>query len=228
MRGPRPRRRRTKRSGARSRADRLSLGPVTNTAVALQGRPELRARVVRHVAVMGRRPGHLFHPAEGAGGGMLLGHGPVFRDFNFDQDRAAATRIVRMGLPTTLVPYEAAREMSLTAADLDRMAAAGGASEWVAERSRSWLEYWRKDIGRDGFYPFDLLAAAYLIEQRLFDCARADAWVGEDDELWELFDSRDALLVGPVGSAPSNAAARGPVVYCPGVAPELHGWVIGR
>jgi hypothetical protein len=42
--------------------------------------------------------GHIFHPAEGAGGGMLFGHGPVFRDFNFEMDMTAATRIVALGL----------------------------------------------------------------------------------------------------------------------------------
>jgi hypothetical protein len=62
----------------------VALGPLTNLAAVLDARPELRSRVARVVAVMGRRPGHVFHPAEGAGGGLLFGHGPVFRDFNFD------------------------------------------------------------------------------------------------------------------------------------------------
>ena len=43
--------------------------------------------VVRLVSVMGRRPGHIFHPSEGEGDGILFGHGPVFRDLNFDLDR---------------------------------------------------------------------------------------------------------------------------------------------
>ena len=71
----------------------IALGPLTNLDAVLHGRPELRAKVGRLVAVMGRRPGHLFHPAEGEGkGGILFGHGPVFSDFNFEQDRVAAIR----------------------------------------------------------------------------------------------------------------------------------------
>src|SRR3546814_931153 len=122
---------------------------------------------------MGRWPGHLFHPAEGAGDGILFGHGPVFRDFNFEKDRAAATLVLGMRLPTTLVPYDAARNLSLTGADLARMEADGGAAAWVASRARGWLDFWKKDIGRDGFYPFDLLAGVYTVEPRLFDCAAA-------------------------------------------------------
>jgi inosine-uridine nucleoside N-ribohydrolase len=75
----------------------LALGPLTNIAAALDGHPELQANLALLVAVMGRRTGHLFHPAEGAGGGMLIGHGPVFRDFNVTQDPAAVTRIIGMG-----------------------------------------------------------------------------------------------------------------------------------
>ncbi len=25
-------------------------------------------------------------------------------------------------------------------------------------------DFWKEDVGRDGFYPFDLLAAAYMLE----------------------------------------------------------------
>jgi purine nucleosidase len=74
----------------------IALGPLTNVATVLRERPELQANVTRLIAVMGRRPGHRFHPAEGMGrGGMLFGHGPVFTDFNFDQDRAAAVSVLK-------------------------------------------------------------------------------------------------------------------------------------
>jgi purine nucleosidase len=183
----------------------LALGPLTHIAAVLSERPELRHNVARLVAVMGRRPGHLFHPAEGAGGGMLLGHGPVFRDFNFAMDPEAARQVVAMQLPTTLLPYDAARGVQLTAAELDRL---GRTVPWVVERSRGWLEYWREDIGRDGFYPFDLLAAAYVLEPSAFRCVSARMRVAEDRTMW--FPWRpEALLVGlGVGA---------PVTYCIGM-----------
>lgn len=182
----------------------LALGPLTNVASVLSAHPALRANVARLVAVMGRRPGHLFHPAEGGGGGMLFGHGPVFRDFNFALDPEAAKAVVAMRLPVTLVPYDAARGVEVTAADLARLAAA---VPLVAERSRGWLEYWRKDIGRDGFFPFDLLAAAYLVEPSAFRCVQARMRVGADRSMW-LPWRPEALLVGREGDAPA--------VYCTG------------
>jgi inosine-uridine nucleoside N-ribohydrolase len=193
----------------------LALGPLTNIAAVLEGRPDLQRNVARIVAVMGRRPGHLFHPSEGAGGGMLFGHGPVFSDFNFEQDRDAAARILAMGLPMTLVPYEAARHVALAARDVEALAATGGAARWVAERSRSWLRFWREEVGRDGFYPFDALAAAYALRPELFDCAIAGARVAEDEKLW----GRWGLLVGP-----ERGHTR--IVYCPRVNARLHEWLM--
>ena len=87
----------------------LALGPLTNIAALLHEEPELRKNVARLIAVMGRRPGHIFHPAEGADGGRLFGHGPVFRDFNFALDPDAVSRVLALNVPISFVPYDAAR-----------------------------------------------------------------------------------------------------------------------
>ncbi len=202
----------------------LALGPLTNVAAALHERPDLQARVSRLVAVMGRRPGHLFHPAEGKGNGMLFGHGPVFRDFNFEKDRAAAEAVLTMRLPMTLVPYDAAREILLTAGDLRRLQGQGGTSAWVAARAWEWLDYWKDDVGRDGFYPFDLLAAGYVLARQRFDCAATTARVGRDWRLW----GRVGLLVGFATDETDGELAANELIYCPRVAPDMHGWLISR
>lgn len=198
----------------------VALGPLTNLAAALEARPELRGNVGRVVAIMGRRPGHLFHPAEGRGeGGMLFGHGPVFRDFNYEMDPEAAAALLAMELPMTLVPYEVARRVLVTEAGLARLEAQGGPLAWTAARARGWLAYWREEIGVDGFYPFDLLAALYVRELALFDCAEVWAWVAPDPVgrlLW--FQDPDSLLVGERDGVPAGARARAPVVYCPTLA----------
>jgi inosine-uridine nucleoside N-ribohydrolase len=206
----------------------VALGPLTNLATVLDARPELRSRVTRVVAVMGRRPGHIFHPAEGGGGGILLGHGPIFRDFNFDMDVTAAIRTVALGVPLTLVPYDAARRVEISAADLDRLAAAGGAAAWVAKRSREWLAYWQTDIGRQGFNPFDLLAAAYVVEPRQFGCAEVQTWVGEDWTLFVLFRKRPALLVGQGAAGPEKPQALGSARYCGDVSVAIKPWLVER
>jgi purine nucleosidase len=79
----------------------VALGPLTNIAAALRARPDLRRNVASVVAVMGRRMGHLFHPSEGSGQGMLLGHGPIFRDFNFSANSEARARARRVSRHST-------------------------------------------------------------------------------------------------------------------------------
>lgn len=192
----------------------LALGPLTNVAALLRARPDLRPRIASLVAVMGRRPGHLFHPAEGAPAGSLLGHGPVFRDFNFALDARAATDLLAMGLPLVLVPYDAARRLEITSGDLDRLERAGGAASWAATRSREWAAYWATDIGRDGFFPFDLIAAAFVIEPRNLRCASVIAWVGRDPLLFVPPFRPRALLVGQGERRIDDADAVARAHYC--------------
>lgn len=204
----------------------VALGPLTNVAAALEGRPDLRARVEGIVAVMGRRKGHLFHPSEGKGGGMLLGHGPVFTDFNFEQDREAAAGVVRMGLPLVLVPYEAARSVQLGAVDLDRIAASGPAGAWVARRSRDWLKFWKEGIGLEGFYPFDLVGAAFVLAPGQFRCAKASLWVVPTSRLVAWLGFRDSLIVGLAQEKPRQVRAAAEAVYCPRLGDGMHSWLM--
>ena len=104
-----------------------------------------------------------------------------------------------------LVPYDAARGVEITAADLDRLTAQGGAAAWVAQRARAWLDYWREDIGRQGFYPFDLLAAAYVLEPSWLRCTPVRAWVGDDRTMIVPWRPQ-ALLIEP--------GAASPTLYC--------------
>ena len=190
----------------------LALGPLTNVAHVLMARPDLRANVEQVVAVMGRRVGHLFHPSEGSGRGSLLGHGPVFRDFNFNADPDTAAMLVQMDLPLTLIPYDAATDVEITRADLRRLAARDAAGEWVALRADAWLRYWETDVGRAGFYPFDLMAAAYVVAPSLFRCADVRVRVGTDPALFIPLFRPTALLVDAwQGSDPEG------IVYCPRV-----------
>jgi inosine-uridine nucleoside N-ribohydrolase len=205
----------------------LALGPLTNVAAALHERPDLRANVVKIVAVMGRRKGHVFHPIEGATARSLLGHGPIFRDFNFTKDEEAAGRVMAMGLPLSLVPYEAARAIKLKPTDLDRMEARGGAAAWVARRAKPWMAYWQEGIGLEGFYPFDLVAAAYVVEPSLLRCAPVQAAVDDDTWLFGWLGYR-GLFVAPQYSSEIRSSVAAPVLYCPQVSVSLGPWLTAR
>lgn len=199
--------------------------PLTNIAGALEDRPHLQVNVIRLVAVMGRRKGHLFHPVEGGTARSFLGHGPVFRDFNFTQDEEAATLVVEMGLPMTLVPYEAARDVTVSSTFLDHLADRGKAAEWVAQQARPWLSYWRDDIGRDGFYPFDLIAAAYVVQPSLLRCTETPIVVQDDTWLFGWMGYR-GLFVESETDMKSRTMASGAALYCPKVSKHLGSWLV--
>ena len=194
--------------------DVVALGPLTNQAAVLAQEPALSRRINRVVAVMGRRPGHRFHPSENrATGAVLFGHGPIFRDLNAVLDTQAVAVVLASGIPVILIPYTAARQVSVTGGDLDRIARTGPAGQWVAERSRAWLEFWRSNAGLDGFYPFDLMAAAYVRDPTHFGCARVTAWLG-DDALLPWFGGGPALLVAQQAGSPASVTVATEALYC--------------
>jgi purine nucleosidase len=203
----------------------VGLGPLTNIAETLRRRPDLADNIGLLVLVMGRRPGHVFHPAEGRNSsGILFGHGPIFRDFNFAKDRTSAAIVLGLAERISLTPYAAAREVMVTRRDLARMAGSSRAAAWLGERAGPWLDYWEEDIGLPGFYPFDALAALYVLHPRQFNCAKAVAWVAEDDRLpvlWRAALGSTGLLVGLEADRPRTARASGSVTYCGGVGDGL-------
>jgi purine nucleosidase len=203
----------------------VGLGPLTNVAATLRRRPDLAGNIGLLVLVMGRRPGHVFHPAEGRNSsGVLLGHGPIFRDFNFAKDRTSAAIVLRLADRISLTPYAAAREVMVTRQDLARMRGGSGAAAWLSERAGPWLDYWEEDIGLPGFYPFDALAALYVLHPQQFNCAKTFAWIAEDDRLpvpWRVVLGSTGLLVGLEADRPQITRASGSVSYCGGVGDGL-------
>lgn len=196
----------------------LALGPLTNIAAALDGRTDLQGNVVRIVAVMGHRKGHLFHPTEGHGTGPLFGHGPIFRDLNLSVDPAAVRAVLAMNLAMTLIPYDAARGTMITGADLDLLSGRGPTYGWLSETSRGWLDFWNSDVGLPGFYPFDWVAAAYLADPRLFDCASTTAAMVREWTFW-VWPRPSLVVEAPV----SDGSGTGPsMLYCPKASPALH------
>lgn len=199
----------------------IALGPLTNVAAVLRAHPNLSQRVQRIVAVMGQRPGHVFHPVEGGRAAILFGHGPIFKDFNFALDQAAAAELLSLGIPITLIPYEAARKIAVVERDLDAMRHTGGTARWVAERSAEWLSFWREDIRQRGFFPFDLVAATYLLHPELFRCAEVRASVRPHSwfRRWLLGDVGLFVDQRPGGG---KDEPQHHVVYCPSPSPGLN------
>ena len=204
----------------------VALGPLSNIAAAIHDHPALARNIVEVVAVMGKREGHLFHPSEGARLNLLFGHGPIFSDVNFSRDVLAARMVMRSGVRITLLPYELARQVSLTGDDLSRFERTGGTLGWIARSSRGWLAYWRAVVGRDGFYPFDLLAAVYAIDDRHLGCAREPARVGVDGKVGPFFRGSASLLVGAHSGDDEAFGPAVDVTFCTVAHPSLRPWLL--
>lgn len=207
----------------------VALGPLTNLAAAAGRAPALQQNLAGIVAVMGRRPGHRFHPSEGTStGAVFFGHGPMFSDFNFVSDPLAAEQVIGWRRPLVLLPYEVARKVEIDATSLDALATRSAAGAWVAERSREWLAFWQREVGRNGFYPFDLMAAAFILDPGQFQCASVRVWVGRDPLLGVFQRGRALLVAGNEPSAPVSNA-RSQEIYCAGLSGDLQRpWRIQR
>ena len=73
---------------------------MNNFAAFLAQKPALASWITLVIAVVGRRPGHRFHPSENrATGAMLFVHEPIFRDLNAVSDNDAVTVVLASGIP---------------------------------------------------------------------------------------------------------------------------------
>lgn len=140
----------------------LALGPATNVATVIERHPELAKRIVRIVAVAGRRPGQRFT----TGNANVKGH----RDFNFELDPKAFRVLIASKVPLVLTPFEISSRIWIDAADLDRLAKGPRAAQALATPAKAWLGLWQRLFSVNGFNPFDTLAVGYAVSPTSFGC----------------------------------------------------------
>jgi inosine-uridine nucleoside N-ribohydrolase len=186
----------------------LALGPATNVATVVKRHPELATRIVRIVAVAGRRPGQRFT----TGTANTKGH----RDFNFEMDQAAFRVLLESKTPLVLTPFEISSKVWIEASDLDRLAMGGTAAKALEPPARQWLDLWRRLFAVNGFNPFDTLAVGYVTSPARFQCEMLSITIETlPDDLTEpgvqgtKVEPKPYLLVSS-----SIANAFGQVTYC--------------
>jgi inosine-uridine nucleoside N-ribohydrolase len=164
----------------------LALGPPTNIAMLLKKRPDLAHRIEAIVAVAGQRPGQVFK----------VGSTPIlhFHDLNVRKDPDAFDIVLRSGVSVHLVPFEVGRQATVTRADLESLKSSGNLDRWIGRRSAAWLDFWEGTLGAAGFFPFDTMAVAYLVEPQLFSCGPMPTKIVRRRG---LFVVRDTLEVAP-------------------------------
>lgn len=188
----------------------VAIGPVTTVATVLKLHPELTKNVIRIIAVAGRRPGQRF-----VSGPKQV---QAFRDLNFELDPAAFQILLDSGVSLVLAPWELSSKVWITREDLDRLSKGGPAAKYLVPPALDWLAWWHKNLGTNGFNPFDTLAVAFVTTPELLKCSRSEAEIetaADDTTAGAKTGSKPYLYVSIELKSP------GSVLYCHGVQPEF-------
>jgi pyrimidine-specific ribonucleoside hydrolase len=199
----------------------LALGPATNVATVLERHPDLASRIVRIVAVAGRRPGQRFTTG--------TTNAKAHRDFNFELDPEAFRVLLASGVPLVLAPFEISSKIWVEAADLDRLASGPPAARALAAPARHWLALWHRLFGVQGFNPFDTLAVGYVASPAGFTCESLPVEMRTlPDDVTEpgmqgtVVDRKPYLLVASAIGATSRA------LYCSDAPPGFKSDLLDR
>jgi len=144
--------------------DRLTLlciGAATNIGLLLQHYPDAAGQIDEIVLVAGRRSLDQH---------FISGHWQPepFRDLNFEYDPQAFEVLLQSEVPVTLVPYETCSQVWIRPKDLLTLEKANQVGKFLAKHSTGWLAEWEIAFGANGFNPFDLVAAGYVIAPEHF------------------------------------------------------------
>lgn len=190
----------------------LVLGPATNVATVLLNHPDLAPRIVRIVAVAGRRPGQRFT----TGTKNEAGH----RDFNFELDPKAFQVLLDAHVPLTLTPFEISSRVWITADDLSQLSRGPAGVRSMVGAARKWLDLWQRTFGVDGFNPFDTLAVARVVSPALVACEELPARIDElPDDVTEPRMQGSSVARKPYLLAAQTIVPGVPVEYCSTAAP---------
>jgi len=129
----------------------VTLGPLTNLAVALQrDRALVRQAVTRHIGMFGNI--------------RERGNTNRFADFNAWCDPEAAQVVLQAGLGTLMVGLDVTRRMSFTAGEVSAIAAsADPLAAWLGQALRFYVEFHRSQERLNGCVVNDVLPIGELI-----------------------------------------------------------------
>ena len=163
----------------------IALGPLTNIGILLTRHPDIAENINGIVAVAGNRPNQRRFFI----GDSKLMH---FHDMNFKKDPKAFEVVLNSKVPLTLLPFEAAEKVTMTARDLQVLSNIGKTEKKLAKISQKWLQFWKKQFNTQGFYPFDCLAVGYQLMPQVFSCESVSAQIKWRES---MFVNRNELQV---------------------------------
>ncbi|MBX2823071.1 MAG: nucleoside hydrolase [Rhodothermaceae bacterium] len=176
----------------------LTVGPVTNLAIAFKKYPDL-VDLLREVVVMGGNadiPGNITPAAEA----------------NIYNDPEAADLVLGTSCPTTMVGLDVTHQVNMTGEEI-RMISGGGKrlNQFLGEIIPLYQAFFEATNGIDGIYLHDPTAVMYLIAPELFktiDCpmrvetesfSRGKTWPnfgGTDHDSPEAWENRPRVSIG--------------------------------
>ncbi|WP_242506683.1 nucleoside hydrolase [Vibrio vulnificus] len=188
----------------------VAIGPATNIASLVLLYPELIGQIDQVILVAGR---------SSEGKSFIAGpkQNVPFRDLNFDLDPDAIKVLIESNIPVVLTPFELANQVWVTKEDLNTLAEATGAGEFLAKHSQPWLEMWTSDFGAQGFNPFDALAAGFAENPNAYEWERlpAEIRIAPDDTKAGRFSTGNSYKPYLVASHECTSAHS--VLFCTGV-----------
>lgn len=144
-------------SGAVEPVTVLTLGPLTNLAIAIGSNPAIIDNIERLVIMGG---------ALDVGGNTLSFASPAVAEFNFWFDPVAVDQVFSTSVDITLVPLDATNDVPITPMLYDTLAAAADHSTPAAALMR---DYVAENPFTGGIYHWDDLAAAALTDPDLVE-----------------------------------------------------------
>lgn len=134
----------------------LTLGPLTNLALALHLKPEI-ARLVRGVVLMG-------------GAAFCAGNVSPVAEANIYHDPEAAKLVFEAPWPLTMVGLDVTTQVVMDKPYLaDLLQAGNRLTEFITTITPCYIAYHSRRYHLDGFHVHDSSAVAYLIQPDLFD-----------------------------------------------------------
>ncbi len=131
----------------------VTIGPMTNIAIALNLYPDLKEHIGEIVAM---------------GGAVNYGNVTKFAEFNFAADPEAVQFVIDSGIPLTLVPWDAALKALFTEKDVENLGIGDTkAGKLFTELQKTPMKYFEKTFGGRISGQPDPLAMAYVIDESI-------------------------------------------------------------
>ena len=133
----------------------LSLGPLTDVALALEKAPEI-AKKIACVTIMG--------------GGVHAGNATRFAEFNIVADPEAASVVFSSGVKTVMIGLDATNLCLQPRSDIELLRAETALGKIVPSMLTDYSDVYKKVHDLDGMIIHDAICAVYLWKPALFTC----------------------------------------------------------